>query len=57
MAELQDVEGDAHTRLIVKPGMATEARACHTKVSTTATVTLLLRPCLRARYLVGTRDP
>lgn len=34
----------AHRRLIVKPGMATEARDCHTKVSTTARVTLVLRP-------------
>lgn len=29
----------AQTRLMVNPGIATEARACHTKVSTTATPT------------------
>lgn len=29
----------AHTRLIVKPGMMTEASACHTNVSTTAKAT------------------
>lgn len=29
----------AHRRLMVKPGMATEARLCHTKVSATATPT------------------
>lgn len=36
----------AHTRLMVKPGMMTEARACHTKVSTTATATLVVFPGL-----------
>ncbi|MEQ2177182.1 hypothetical protein GOODEAATRI_001148 [Goodea atripinnis] len=34
----------AHTRLIVKPGMITEARACHTNVSTTATATRVVFP-------------
>lgn len=36
----------AHTRLMVKPGMMTEARACHTNVSTTATATLVVFPGL-----------
>lgn len=36
----------AHTRLIVKPGMITEARACHTNVSTTATATRVVFPGL-----------
>lgn len=36
----------AHTRLIVKPGMITEARACHTNVSTTATATRAVFPGL-----------
>lgn len=34
----------AHTRLMVKPGMMTEASACHTNVSTTATATLVVLP-------------
>lgn len=36
----------AHTRLMVKPGMMTEAKACHTNVSTTATATLVVFPGL-----------
>lgn len=36
----------AHTRLMVKPGMITEAKACHTKVSTTATATRVVFPGL-----------
>lgn len=36
----------AHTRLMVKPGMITEASACHTNVSTTATATRPLFPGL-----------
>lgn len=36
----------AQTRLIVKPGMITEARACHTNVSTTATATRPVFPGL-----------
>lgn len=36
----------AHTRLMVKPGMITEARACHTNVSTTATATRVVFPGL-----------
>lgn len=36
----------AHTRLMVKPGMMTEAKACHTNVSTTATATRVVFPGL-----------
>lgn len=36
----------AHTRFIVKPGMITEAKACHTNVSTTATATRVVFPGL-----------
>lgn len=36
----------AQTLFIVKPGMMTEARACHTKVSTTATPTRVVLPGL-----------
>lgn len=36
----------AHTRLMVKPGTMTEARACHTNVSTTAAATRVALPGL-----------
>lgn len=36
----------AHTRLMVNPGMITDARACHTNVSTTATATFVVLPGL-----------
>ena len=36
----------AHTRLMVNPGMATDAKACHTNVSTTATATRVVFPGL-----------
>lgn len=34
----------AHTRLMVKPGMTMEARACHTNVSATAAATRVVWP-------------
>lgn len=56
----------AQTRLMVKPGMITEASACHTKVSTTATATRVvfpgLSPCawrnkkIKHFYIYGTNN-